>query len=60
MTGYMSHVAAETGETSLLMTSQQTSIHLLHAVTMQAAMIALHHSDQNDHDNVTHDFICTI
>ena len=47
-------------ETSLVMTSQQISIHFLNAVSMQAVKIALHHSDQNDHDNVTDDFICTV
>ncbi len=60
MAGHMSHVAAETRQTSLLMTSQQTSTHFLHAVNMQAVMIALLHLFQSDHHSVTHDFICSI
>ncbi len=55
MTGHMCDVAAEIGQTPLLMTTQQTSTHFLHAVSMQAVMIALYHSFQNDHHSVTHD-----
>ncbi len=60
MAGHTSHVTAEARQTSLLITSQQTSTHFLHAVGTQAVTIAQYHLFRSDHRRVTHDFILAL